>query len=309
MKIHRISAAFVCLASAALAACENGVAPVGPPEGLLVVGSSELAVVAGVPDTESLAVKVVDESGRGVSGVEVTWSTTAGVTLTPLTTTTDGSGVARTDARAGTVAGTGHVRASVATSGGTLTAAFEVTVVAGPATALTGPDTLVVARGGTQAMPVTATDAYGNVASLAGATWTSSNPAAADVSATGTVTAGGLGGTVVQVTVGSAVWQTQLWVVPATLTECETNTAQVCGTWTLTDGRYVGVWSQGTVADIFVRRWDGTEVAFRRTDTAGPSMGLTVEYTGTVQGTAVNNGTVAWTRFGDTYTGSWTATW
>lgn len=99
-------------------------------------------------------------------------------------------------------------------------------------------------------------------------------------------------------------------VLPNVIEACETNTQEVCGTWTLSNGVYNAVWPQGSRATIRVTRFDGAAVVFTREDSPGSSSaGLTAEYSGVVVNDAVQNGTVTWTHNGLRFSGTWRASW
>lgn len=98
--------------------------------------------------------------------------------------------------------------------------------------------------------------------------------------------------------------------LPAVIQSCETNTAEVCGTWTASNGVYNAVWPQGSRAVIRVERFDRAGVVFEREDTpASSSAGMTAVYEGTVQADSVVNGVVTWTVNGSTFSGTWRARW
>jgi hypothetical protein len=97
--------------------------------------------------------------------------------------------------------------------------------------------------------------------------------------------------------------------LPPSIRECETNTAQVCGEWSLEGGGYQARWSQGSVAEIQVLRFERDEIAFSRLDPSGTSEGMRAEYRGRMTGEHSAAGTVVWRRNGEVARGSWEATW
>ena len=97
---------------------------------------------------------------------------------------------------------------------------------------------------------------------------------------------------------------------PAMIHSCETNTATLCADWKKTGqpGHYVADWSQGSHAEIVVATFEKNSVVFIRDDPSGTSAGMHAFYSGPRTGNAVN-GTVTWTHNGQTFSGTWTATW
>ena len=99
--------------------------------------------------------------------------------------------------------------------------------------------------------------------------------------------------------------------LPSQITECETHTARVCGTWSLVAGTrtYNAVWSQGSKATITVVQFDSKTIVFDRVDNAGPTPDMNAHYVGIPSGAAVNSGTVQWKNDGLTISGIWDASW
>lgn len=98
--------------------------------------------------------------------------------------------------------------------------------------------------------------------------------------------------------------------LPEVISECETNTARVCGTWRLGAGRtYSARWSQASVAKIRVLRFDDDSVAFERDDPAGSSAGMNAVYRGARTGGRSAAGVVTWTYRGRRFSGAWDAEW
>jgi hypothetical protein len=99
--------------------------------------------------------------------------------------------------------------------------------------------------------------------------------------------------------------------LPSQITECETNTQRVCGTWSLVSGTrtYNAVWPQGSRATISVVQFDLTAVVFNRVDSAGPTPDMNAHYVGVPSGGSVKSGVVQWTTGGLTFSGMWDATW
>jgi hypothetical protein len=99
--------------------------------------------------------------------------------------------------------------------------------------------------------------------------------------------------------------------LPTQITECETHTARVCGTWSLVSGTrtYTANWPQGSEATITVVQFDAAAVVFNRTDNAGPTPDMNAHYVGVLSGASVRSGVVQWTTGGQTFSGTWDATW
>ena len=99
--------------------------------------------------------------------------------------------------------------------------------------------------------------------------------------------------------------------LPAQISECETNTARVCGVWVRIEGTntYSATWSQNSTATITVVRWDRDLVEFSRRDTGGPTPRMIARYVGITRGESVTRGQVEWTNDAQTWYGTWDASW
>jgi hypothetical protein len=99
--------------------------------------------------------------------------------------------------------------------------------------------------------------------------------------------------------------------LPLQISECETNTARVCGTWTRREGTntYSAVWSQNSTATITVVRWGDDLIEFTRRDTGGPTPNMIARYVGIPRGNTVTKGQVQWINDGLTIFGIWDAAW
>ncbi|MGI8497783.1 MAG: CHRD domain-containing protein [Gemmatimonadaceae bacterium] len=109
---------FIVLAAAAtstlLAAngCSDSTSP--PKPASVVAFNTVRDTIVGRPVNDSLAVKVTDSGGTPVSGITVTWAVTAGGgTVTPTTSVTNASGIARTAWTLGQTPGANTVTATV----------------------------------------------------------------------------------------------------------------------------------------------------------------------------------------------------
>ena len=145
------------------AACEGGTGPSAPAE-LRKLAGDGVPGTAGAPLSLQAAVRVVDERGRGVGGVEVRWETAdEGASLSDAVAVSDGDGEARVTWRLGRRAGPQTLTARVE---GVPPATFTATAAAGAAALL------VSERGHGQTVPVATevperpvvrvTDAFGN---------------------------------------------------------------------------------------------------------------------------------------------------
>ena len=64
--------------------------------------------------------------------------------------------------------------------------------------------------------------------------------------------------------------------IPPQMSECEAGSCK--GTWTFNGQIGSGRWSNGTSAQLRVERYGADGVVIRRTDTSGPTVGLTAVY-------------------------------
>lgn len=158
----RLSHAALLLALLA-GACDGGTGPSSPAELQKLAGDGAPGT-AGAPLAQQVALRVVDERGRGVGGVEVRWSTAEeGAALSDPVAVSDGRGEARVTWTLGRLAG---AQTLTAQADGVEPATFTATV--GPG----APALLVAERGDGQTVPAAAevperpvvrvTDAFGN---------------------------------------------------------------------------------------------------------------------------------------------------
>lgn len=147
-----------------------------------VEGDSQTGTVGQVLPT-AVSVRVLDQNGRGVSGLVVRFAASQGSgSISPETTTTDASGTAQARWTLGTRAGGQSAEAAV----GSLRAHLTATARPGAPVSLeiTPTDTRVIRFGSVQLVGL-ARDAHGNVVEQAGVTWRSENEAVATISASG----------------------------------------------------------------------------------------------------------------------------
>jgi hypothetical protein len=181
--------------------------------------------------------------------------------------------------------------------------------VAPPAT-LVLPQTATMGNSASRTLSLVGYDDEGDVMKPRGVTWTSSNTNVATVDAKGVISSKSLGATTIKARAGDAAASTRVWVVPATIRSCETNTATLCADWTLADSVYNAVWQQGSKAVISVERFDADSVRFSRVDPSGTSQGMRAVYRGFPANRAVQNALVTWTHVqGYSFSGIWNATW
>ncbi|HEY0024318.1 MAG TPA: Ig-like domain-containing protein [Longimicrobium sp.] len=181
--------------------------------------------------------------------------------------------------------------------------------VAPPAT-LVLPQTVTMGNSASRTLSPVGYDDEGDVMKPRGVTWTSSNTNVATVNANGVISSNSLGSTTITARAGDAAATTRVWVVPAIIQSCETNTATLCANWTLADSVYNAVWQQGSKAVISVERFDADSVRFSRVDPSGTSQGMKAVYRGLAANRAVQSGLVTWTHVeGYSFSGMWNATW
>lgn len=193
-------------AALVLAACSSGSPtqpppPPGPPASLALISAPTTLPVATLA-ADSVVVKVLDASGRGVPSAAVTWNAPFGM-LSPNVSLTDAQGLARAALRTGTFAGSIQLSATTLTTQGPAVANFIVHVTPGPPATLrllTTPSAM--GRYGRRQLSAEVTDAYGNVIANA-VTWGSSNTAVATITSDGLLTAVGAGTTTVSARAGS----------------------------------------------------------------------------------------------------------
>jgi hypothetical protein len=188
-----------------VAACGDPGEPPTPTQVEIVAGTHASATVATTLG-DSLVARVLDQQGRSMAGVVVSWAVTVGGGhVNPASDSTDANGEARTRWTLGPTAGAQAASASV---GGITPATFSATAVAGAVAGLVkdqGDGQLAVV-GTAAALPLVARaeDAHGNPVAGAAVTWAvtvgggSVNPASSTTDAGGnaatTFTAGTIAG-------------------------------------------------------------------------------------------------------------------
>ena len=207
----------VGLASLSLAACGGGGDGSGgpsPPASVTIVAGNGQTGEVGTLLPVALTVRVTDSSGRPLASVTVGWTVTTGSgAVNPASGVTDSAGNASTRWTLGTTAGTQQATATVA---GLAPVTFSATAVAGNAAAsvtVTSPTTTPY-EGDTVQLTAIARDQFGNALPGKVATWSSSDPAIAPVSASGVLQAWGTGDVTVVATVDGVQGQLALGLTP-----------------------------------------------------------------------------------------------
>ena len=167
--------------------------------GFTAVGSNTRSGTAGSVILDSLAVRVTDRFGNPVPNVDVTWTASSGGTVSPATSRTDASGVAK--AR-WTLGGSATTQTATATVAGLGSVTFTANVGAGTtAQVIINPRSLRFTTLGRQAqVTITAVDVYGNQI-FAPATLITRNAAVATLEGAPVVRARGNGSTFLVATV------------------------------------------------------------------------------------------------------------
>jgi uncharacterized protein YjdB len=206
-------------------------APPGPPTGSGGVGGTTRSGTAGSPLPDSLAVRVVDANGRGVPGVTVTWGVAPGSgSVSPVTSTTGGDGVAKTQWTLGTAGGEQRV---TATAPGVQPVTFTAQTQPAPvATVAVEPAShTFTGLGQTRRFSAVARDASGNVLTGRAVVWSSSAPGVASVASDGTVTAVSNGSATITATV-----EGRTGTAAVTVAQQVANVSVTPGTLSLTTG-------------------------------------------------------------------------
>jgi hypothetical protein len=167
--------------------------------GFTAVGSNTRSGTAGSVILDSLAVRVTDRFGNPIPNVDVTWTASSGGTVSPASSRTDASGVAK--AR-WTLGGSATTQTATATVAGLGSVTFTANVGAGTtAQVIINPRSLRFTTLGRQAqVTVTAVDVYGNQI-FAPATLITRNAAVATLEGSPVVRARGNGSTFLVATV------------------------------------------------------------------------------------------------------------
>lgn len=209
------------VASLALVACGGGSGdgqeqpPV--PASITIVSGNGQTGVAGSALPTALGVSVKDSSGLAVPGASVSWAVVAGGgSVTPTTSLTDSAGLATTTWTLGAAPGANRV---IATSGTLAAVAFDATATtAVTASVIVTSPTLSPYEGDSVQLTAIARDQFGNALPGKVATWSSSNPAIAPISASGELQAWGTGDVTVVATVDGAQGQLALRLTPILVT-------------------------------------------------------------------------------------------
>lgn len=215
-------AARLLVTVAVLGACSKSDPPTGPTQtpaalraqtGTLQTGSVGSTLVT------PLSVVVTDASGKTISGARVDWDASAGSGSTnPSSSTTNTQGVATTVWTLGTVAGTARVTAQVT---GVTPVTFSATALAAAAAAvIVTPELANLGVGDTLRLRATVRDQFGNDIAGQAVTYTAAEPAIANVSTTGLVTAVSVGSARVIAAASGRADTVALIVLPAGASAC-----------------------------------------------------------------------------------------
>ena len=151
---------------------------------------------AGAELASPLRVRVLDQFGDPVEGIDVTFAVVAGGgSVAPVVSATNEDGFASAE---WTLGGTlGEQQVSATTAPATTSVSFSATAIAGsPGSITIGLDTIEFgALGDTIRVFATAADAFGNAIAMPALTWSSDHPNRASVNGGGLVTATGPGTT------------------------------------------------------------------------------------------------------------------
>jgi len=186
-------AGVVFSAAAGMVACggENVAGPPPTPRTLRVNAGNAQQGIVGQQLSLPVSVTVLDDGGRALRDVRVTFSAAPGSgTLAPSAIQTNAEGRADAIWTLGTQTGTAIATASVS---GVAPATFSAVVLPGPASqVIASPGSLTLGVGDVLQLQATARDQFGNVLSQTALSWSTLEPAVASVS-NGLVTAIGPG--------------------------------------------------------------------------------------------------------------------
>ncbi len=170
------------VAAGGLAACggENVAGPPPSPSALRIETGNAQDGVVGQALAIPVSVTVLDDGGRPIPDVRVTFSAAPGSgSLAPGAVQTNADGRAQALWTLGTQTGTALATASVS---GVAPATFTAAVRAGPASrVVASPGTLALGTGDTLRLQATARDQFGNVLSQVALGWSTLEPAIANV--------------------------------------------------------------------------------------------------------------------------------
>ncbi|HXY68814.1 MAG TPA: Ig-like domain-containing protein, partial [Gemmatimonadales bacterium] len=153
---------------AATATCSGGEKSLAPPvaAALELEGGDGQSAAAGSQLSDLLSVRVVDASGAPVSGVTIAWHVmSGGGAVSPLSTMTGATGIARASFRLGRKAGPCTVTAGIATDSSIAPVTFSAVALVGLAAVLVfsvGPTTESAGSPFAPALQVTVQDSVGN---------------------------------------------------------------------------------------------------------------------------------------------------
>jgi len=166
---------------------ENVAGPPATPASLRVDSGEAQEGVVGQALPNPVAVTVLDDRGRPIADIRVTFSVAPGAgTLTPTSAQTNSSGRAQAQWTLGTQTGTAVATANVA---GVASARFTATARPAPvAQVVASPSTLAIGAGDTLRLQASARDRFGNTVEQLALAWSTLDPAVISVTG-GLVTA------------------------------------------------------------------------------------------------------------------------
>jgi alpha-tubulin suppressor-like RCC1 family protein len=216
LAVKRFSRVAVLAATVFAGGCDSGSEPpVAPPArkpaALVAVNATALTAAVGGPVQDSVRVRVLDQHGVALAGVDVEFRVLSGNgAIAPGRVSTRSDGTAAAAWTLGTQAGEQVAAAFVAALP---PVSFTATATPGPAAEVTvSPAVATLAIGDSVHMTAAVRDGFGNVLHDAAVQWSSSGPAVAAVSAAGTVTALAEGSVEIVARAGSVTGVAQLVV-------------------------------------------------------------------------------------------------
>ncbi|MGZ4787554.1 MAG: Ig-like domain-containing protein [Terriglobales bacterium] len=249
----------------------------------------------GIGGTSTLQATVKDQNGTVMTGQTLTWTTS--------------NSAAATVSSSGVVTGVAAGSATITATSSGITGTSSVTVTAGPppapvvTTVAVAPTSASVVAGATTTLQATVKDQNGNVMTGQTVTWTTSNAAAATVSASGVVTGVAVGSATITATSSGKTGTSSITVtaspppapVVTTVTVAPTSASVIAGATTTL---------QATVKDQNGNVMTGQTVTWTTSNAAA----ATVSASGVVTGAAAGSATITATSSGKMGTSAITVT-
>ena len=95
---------------------------------------------------------------------------------------------------------------------------------------------------------------------------------------------------------------------PDVIKACETFQQQICGTWTLQGNHFEAQWETGIKSRITIEQFDNNRVALNGV-VATPQGDISVTYSGRINGNKIEGGTATRISHGQSWSGTWAASW